>query len=328
MSSKPIDRFVWQPGDIVISSVPPDVIVKGSLILHYAEDEPQDDTAPEDVEAPEGTEEATEASEEEPYDPHPDEEEIELDLPDLSEAEAVILLADMRGLLDELEGDLTAFAAPVKKKAETYEAALRRIQAQTQEELDSLVRSWANGNAPYDTAQRMGSALRKGALKAAQLGKLEKGQDAPLTKAEQAKVRAWIESQKKYLKGVNKYMRQTLDKHVPPKKGKATPEERAAIEAKAAEAIAHGAEVLTQWRMPLYTGGLRHVYEQARARFSLSIYPKSGATECGPGCLCRLEWGEDELGAFVLWLLGKPETEHCTDCPELAAHGPFREGEL
>ncbi len=261
-----------------------------------------------------------------------EEEEIELEQPDLSEEEADILHASVLRLLEDDAEDPQAFSllhrfADIPKGKRTYWSALAKIQAQTQEKINRQIRAWENGNAPYDTTQRIASALREGALQAAQLGRLEKGLEGPLSKQEQAAVRSYMNEQKRYLKGVNRYMRETLDKHPVPKN--ASPSERAQRDAQAAEAITHAASTLKGWRMPLYVNSLQGVYEQARARFSLSVYPRSGDTQCMMNCYCRLEWElDDQQVPMVYWRLSEQPEQHCNDCPELAAQSPYYEGQL
>jgi len=245
---------------------------------------------------------------------------------DLTEEDTADILATARKLVQDEESaafSLSRLFAFVKKKGESYERALRRIQTGTQEEIDAQINAWKRGNAPADTVKRIASILRKAALTTAQLGKLERGDDGPLSLQEQQKARTWAIQQQSYLKGVYKKMRETLDEY-PALSGA----QKVIQDAKRREAVEKTAGTLKGWRLPLYVNGLRAVYEVSRARFPVEVFPRSGATECLANCHCRLEWEEDELGLLVHWVLGEVKENHCVTCPQLAANGPYREGQL
>ena len=245
---------------------------------------------------------------------------------DLTDEDAAHILATARQLVQDEDGSAFSLArlfAFTKKKGERYERALRRIQAGTQAEIDTQINAWKRGNAPADTVKRIASILRKAALTTAQLGKLERGEDSALSPQEQKKARVWANQQQNYLKGVYKKMRETLDAF-PALAGA----QKVIQDAKRREAVEKTAGTLKGWRLPLYVNGLRAVYEISRARFPVEIFPRSGATTCLVQCQCHLEWEEDDEGPYVNWVLGEVKENHCEDCPSLASHSPYRQGEL
>lgn len=197
-----------------------------------------------------------------------------------------------------------------------YREALERLRARVQSELETKLQSFENGNAPSDTIRRMTAILRAGALQAAQLGVSERdGTDAALSKQDRAAVEAWIKGQQVYLRKVYTLMRKTLDSY-PGKENDAARQ----------QAVSDLVTKLVNARIPLYVNAMAGQFERSRARFTISMWPGSGDTDCITNCKCSLDWGEDEQGPFVIWKLGA--AEHCRDCPDLAARSPFREGEL
>jgi hypothetical protein len=284
---------------------------------------------------------APEVSDTEPEaDPEPD---LFESLTEWSDGEAHVSMLRVLDLLDVDSADrpaagmtlmlpewLSRLFASVKKPNETYERALARIMDRTQADINTQLNAWSNGHAPADTIRRIGSILRTGAMDAAILGKLQRtGETEPLSKAERAQVDAWYTEQQTHLRKVYTQIRSKMDEHLPGKKSETTPEQRAEANRLAKQELDHLHEVLKGWRMPLYVNALRGPFEQHRARWAVSRYPRSGDTACLMNCYCNLRWEQDDSGAWVAWWeLGKPETVHCPDCPALAAGSPYAEGEL
>jgi hypothetical protein len=215
---------------------------------------------------------------------------------------------------EEPQGDAETFGTLPKKFK--FERSMQALMDATDTEIAALLRGFKNGHAPGDTINRIYTTLRNAGLRAAQLGKIERGESSSLTAAERAEVQKWASFQKTHLRKVYTVMRTTLDKNP--------------------DATVRAAEIntlvnyLENVRFPMYVNALRAEFERARARFTISKYPRSGDTRCLVNCYCTLRWEfDDDANAWrVWWDLGDEPERHCSDCPELAANSPYYAGEL
>jgi hypothetical protein len=246
--------------------------------------------------------------EEDPFDP-------DVDLND-DEAQALFTstLQDLEQDVDEDQGGAETFGTLPKKFK--FERSMQALMDATEKEIVSLMRSFQNGHAPADTINRIYTTLRNAGLRAAQIGKIERGEPEALTAADRAAVQTWATFQKTRLRTIYTLMRNTLDSN-----------QDATVRAAEIDALVN---YLNGVRFPMYVNAIRAEFERSRARFAISKYPRSGDTRCLVNCYCTLRWEfDDDADAWrVWWDLSDIPEDHCSDCPTLAAKSPYYAGDL
>lgn len=247
----------------------------------------------------------------------PDDDPFDPDV-DVNDEEAETIFAatlqDLEQDAEEDPGEAETFGTLPKKFK--FERSMQSLMDATDTEIAALLRAFKNGHAPGDTINRIYTTLRNAGLRAAQLGKIERGESTALTATERAQVQTWATFQKTHLRKVYTLMRSTLDKN-----------HDAKVRATEINTLVN---YLENVRFPMYINALRAEFERARARFAISKYPRSGDTRCLVNCYCTLRWEQIEAtGAWMVWWdLGDEPERHCVDCPELARNSPYTEGQL